>query len=192
MCQAWVTPSCLLVQRSFLVQNQLTTSVIRLPAPAEQQAEPDTDTDMAAGKVGPVERLRTEPRTRLPEGPDLVSSIVHFGEERCSLVIFFHHREELFAFVDALLNRNYDAGKGKFLVSLRHENRSGTLLSLDMRTFASRVPDSCSFHRFRFLQEETICGISAPGFLPSLRSRWGFVPVYPHWAHEPSKTRTSG
>ena len=36
--------------------------------------------------------------------------------------------------------RNYDAGKGEFLVSLHHENRSGTLKSLDMGTCTRRVP----------------------------------------------------
>src|SRR5437588_7896458 len=37
---------------------------------------------------------------------------------------------------------NYDAGKGEFLVSLRRENRSGTLMFLDMGIFASCVPIS--------------------------------------------------
>src|SRR5260370_37072927 len=36
--------------------------------------------------------------------------------------------------------RNYDAGKGNFLVSLRHESRYGTLILLDMGTFSSCVP----------------------------------------------------
>ena len=38
--------------------------------------------------------------------------------------------------------RNYDAGKGKFLVSLRHENRYGTLILLDIgniRTLCSHI-----------------------------------------------------
>src|SRR5579864_3616607 len=52
----------------------------------------------------------------------------------------FQCASHCFSFPDALLNRNYDAGKGKFLVSLRHENRSGMLISLDMRTFARCVP----------------------------------------------------
>jgi len=39
-------------------------------------------------------------------------------------------------------SRNSDAGKQETCLSLRHENRSGMLLSLDMRTFARCVPIS--------------------------------------------------
>jgi hypothetical protein len=57
------------------------------------------------------------------------------ARHRCSVPV---------AFVDTLLKRRFDAGKGELLVSLRHENRSSILLFLDKGTLARCVPLSTS------------------------------------------------
>jgi hypothetical protein len=58
-----------------------------------------------------------------------------YARHRCSVPV---------AFVDTLLKRRFDAGKGELLVSLRHENRSSILLFLDKGTVARCVPLSTS------------------------------------------------
>jgi hypothetical protein len=80
--------------------------------------------------------------------------------------------------------RNYDAGKGEFLVSLRHENRYGTLILLDMGTFASCVPISTRRRK-----------PSAPllrQFTSEPQVSIGVSARVPHSAQEPSYTRMLG
>jgi hypothetical protein len=73
--------------------------------------------------------------------------------------------------------RNYDAGKGEFLVSPRHENRYGTLILLDMGTFASCVPIST--------RRREPSATLLRQFAPELQVSIGVSARVPHSAQEP-------